>query len=318
MGLGSTEHLASPDLSLGALEEYGRDFAESDLAGDLVVRHAQGYYVEEDFTADPTFQRHSGSATYNEWYRKHRLTDAVGLLVRGDPHYVPGLYAHLEAPVVANVLLTGSMRSRGEGAEAARTLLALLHPALAAAVRTWQLVDASATRVAAALDAVNAPLWLFGADGGCLHESAEAGQLAASAPDGEVLRAAADQLARAMLRGRRAGLPVATACRVPVGGAHLRLSGSYLPGWEGGGPAVLVRAEGGAPRMPGGEELRARFGLTPQEARVALLRARGEGTAGVAERLGVSVHTARRHTERAMEKLGVRRASEIGPRLLSL
>lgn len=318
LGSADAEHLASPEVGPEALEEYAQDFVRDDLAGNLVAALPHGYYVEEDFYLNPTFQRHLASAVYNEWYRKHRLTDAIGLFAHGSPHYVPDLYAGLEAPLVANVLLAGSGRCRGEGAEGARTMLALLQPALAVSVRMWQQAASSTGHLTAALDTLAVALWLFCADGQCVHESPAAGALMRRRPKGEALRVSARRLAGAMLRGRQAGLPVPTAERVVLGGESVLLTGTYLPQESRTAPAVLIRAEGGGVQLPSEEEVRGRFGLTPQEARVALLRARGEGTAAVAEQLGISVHTARRHTERVMEKLGVRRVAEIGPCLLAL
>lgn len=47
-------------------------------------------------------------------------------------------------------------------------------------------------------------------------------------------------------------------------------------------------------------------GLTPREAQVAILAAAGLQTKQLANRLGISFHTARHHMERAYAKLGVR------------
>ena len=55
-----------------------------------------------------------------------------------------------------------------------------------------------------------------------------------------------------------------------------------------------------------------RFGLTPREAAVAQLLARGEPNARVAELLGISPHTARRHTESVMLKLDAHNRAQVG------
>ena len=57
--------------------------------------------------------------------------------------------------------------------------------------------------------------------------------------------------------------------------------------------------------LPGPRLLRRRFNLTPREAEAARLIALRLTNREVAEVLGVSVHTARRHTERTFRKLGV-------------
>jgi DNA-binding CsgD family transcriptional regulator len=318
MGTASSDHFASAELGADALHTYASDFAETDLAGDLVSTLTRGYYVEEDFYRSPTFERHRASTAYNEWYREHGLTDAIGLFAHGLPSQSPDLYARLAEPIVANVLLTGTERCRGAGAGGARTMLALLQPALAASVRTWQQTTVGPLHVAAAIDTLALPFWFFDADGRCLHESAEARQLSARLPGGEELGVSARQLARAMLRGAGAASPVPSARSLEVWGEPLRLIGAYLAPGGHAAPSVIVRVEGGETWMPSETELRERFRLTRREVEVALLRARGARTEAVAEQLGISVHTVRRHTERVMEKLGVRRAAEIGLRLRAL
>lgn len=59
--------------------------------------------------------------------------------------------------------------------------------------------------------------------------------------------------------------------------------------------------------------LRQRFQLTPREAQVARLLCDGELTRSIATRLGISVHTVRRHTERVLEKAGVNRRTQLVP-----
>ena len=53
------------------------------------------------------------------------------------------------------------------------------------------------------------------------------------------------------------------------------------------------------------------YDLTPAEARLAKLIAEGERLDGIAQRLGISVHTARTHLKRVFEKTGVERQAEL-------
>jgi DNA-binding response OmpR family regulator len=62
-------------------------------------------------------------------------------------------------------------------------------------------------------------------------------------------------------------------------------------------------------------ELEARFGLTPRQAVVARLLAEGCSNAEVAERLGVSAHTARNHTYQVLGKLGAPSRARVGAML---
>lgn len=63
--------------------------------------------------------------------------------------------------------------------------------------------------------------------------------------------------------------------------------------------------------------VRQRFGLTPRESDVASRLAAGASSREVAESLGMSVHTARRHTERVLQKCNVRRRSAVAAALFA-
>ena len=64
--------------------------------------------------------------------------------------------------------------------------------------------------------------------------------------------------------------------------------------------------------------LRRRFGLTAAEAAFALEIARGDGLQASADRLGVSLSTARTHLARIFEKTYVRRQAELARLIASL
>lgn len=74
-------------------------------------------------------------------------------------------------------------------------------------------------------------------------------------------------------------------------------------GAHGGAVVVIVERQGAT--EPGADEVARRFGLTHRQATVALLLARRHSNAEIARMLDVSPHTARHHTERVLEKLGV-------------
>jgi DNA-binding CsgD family transcriptional regulator len=66
----------------------------------------------------------------------------------------------------------------------------------------------------------------------------------------------------------------------------------------------------------GDDELRAAFRLTPSEARVAMLLAARRTNREIAAELGVTEHTARRHTEKVLLKLNVHRRHDVQGALL--
>ena len=59
--------------------------------------------------------------------------------------------------------------------------------------------------------------------------------------------------------------------------------------------------------------LGARYQLTPRETEVARLLAVGKSNAEIAAALSISEHTARRHTEQVLSKLGVRSRAAVAP-----
>lgn len=79
---------------------------------------------------------------------------------------------------------------------------------------------------------------------------------------------------------------------------------------------VVVSMARAIPRVPGTDMLVDRFGLTPSEATVALLLARGMSNRDIARTLSVSAHTARHHTESVLLKLHVHTRAAVGGVLL--
>lgn len=73
------------------------------------------------------------------------------------------------------------------------------------------------------------------------------------------------------------------------------------------GALVILRRETVGAHAPAITEhaLARRFGLTGQESRVAVMLADQRTNREIADRLGVSVHTARHHTERVLAKLHI-------------
>jgi DNA-binding CsgD family transcriptional regulator len=78
------------------------------------------------------------------------------------------------------------------------------------------------------------------------------------------------------------------------------------------GAMVMLRREAIAPAPHSTENsLAGRFGLTPQESRVAIMLAEQRTNRDIAAQLGVSVHTARHHTERVLAKLEIHSRHDV-------
>jgi len=76
-------------------------------------------------------------------------------------------------------------------------------------------------------------------------------------------------------------------------------------------PTCIVWIRRCRPRFLTVENLRERYGLTPREVRVSMLLAARLRSREVAEVLGISIHTARRHAEAVLRKVGVQSRAEL-------
>jgi DNA-binding CsgD family transcriptional regulator len=83
------------------------------------------------------------------------------------------------------------------------------------------------------------------------------------------------------------------------------LAGNDVAGQDIGAMVMLRRESIAEAPLATEQSLAERFSLTPQEARVAMLLAEHRSNRDIADRLGVSVHTARHHTERVLAKLDI-------------
>jgi len=119
-----------------------------------------------------------------------------------------------------------------------------------------------------------------------------------------------DQAGRAFTFSRPSGLPPWRVLVAPLRDTHLRVG-------PGQADAVVFITDPAAVRLPSAELIAQSFGLTPAEARVAALLARGSGIPAVAEALGVSINTVRTHAARVFEKTGTERQAELVAVLLS-
>ena len=142
--------------------------------------------------------------------------------------------------------------------------------------------------------------------------------LAAEA-DADVVRAAmqrvADGLFVPVLPLRQPASASPDIVRTPTGVYLLR--GVLHPGARGpGGQLAVVSVQRTAHGPRTAAELRELYALTGAESSIAMLLAEGRSNAGIAAARGISPHTARRHTERVLHKLGVRSRAEVARRLM--
>ncbi len=99
--------------------------------------------------------------------------------------------------------------------------------------------------------------------------------------------------------------------------ASHRLQASYY-GIDlfGCGPSVLVSLEVPTSDPLSDQVLHQRFGLSKQQARITRFLVQGQSNTEIADRLSISPHTARHHTERILQKLGIHSRAEVPSRVL--
>jgi len=118
---------------------------------------------------------------------------------------------------------------------------------------------------------------------------------------------AAVETSNAILSISRARPEGSAACEVVVRGsrAEYRVRAKAVRAKAPGGLVIVTVQQLPLARTLSPAELATRYGLTRAEARVALLLEDAKTSRQIAEQLGISVHTVRRHVEAVLKKLGV-------------
>lgn len=184
------------------------------------------------------------------------------------------------------------------------------------AARLAELQSAQMLAWMQALDQLGLPLLLFDQAGGELYRAGALGAMVPRACElarlAAVARQAAMQLSRpdAAVSGAASG-GISPCMRSRSSRYVLRSAWIQPPSHRDIAPCVLVIVERRGLPLPAGHDLKARFGLTAREADVALLLAQRRQNIEIAETLCVSVHTARHHTERVLEKLDLNRRTQV-------
>jgi DNA-binding CsgD family transcriptional regulator len=231
---------------------------------------------------------------FHDYLRPNGFLDGLGLSVRRSrQHAAPMLY------VFHDGMLTASRRAR----EVA--ILELLAPAF----RSGMTMGVSLGGRSSLLFGVIAR------NGRLLHRNPAMTALFAECSRGDALRTAIHHTVasvRALCFESVRTVMATPAVNPPSvdfqsGGSTYRVSGCALGASQfGREPAILVtvcRLRDAAKPMRDPAHLRARFGLTARESEVALLLGSRLTNAEVATTLGMSLHTARRHTEKVLRKL---------------
>jgi DNA-binding CsgD family transcriptional regulator len=303
----------SEDVSPRALQAYASYYRTLDI-GLLKRRKELGLRVwNRGMLWNPGELRRS--EYYCDFARPNRLHDALGITLEldGTPELLAGLSFHHERP-------------RGSRfGERGLTLLRLVLPAFDAGVRTRLRLSRHGSSFAQVFDNLAEGLVLWDMSGrvreanraalSIFEEDSERERLHREM---ELIAHSLRMLARSSSERHEPALPAQPVSReVHTARGRYRIRGSYLDvDLFSQLPAVLVALERLTPTPPSRAMLRQRFGLTEREADVALLLSEGLSNAEIADRLSISPHTARHHSESVLLKLGVDSRAQVGPVLM--
>lgn len=203
-------------------------------------------------------------------------------------------------------------------------LLELICPAFRSGVGALRTFERGRAALGEQFGLSSAPILVFDRGGSLLYRNEAARPFLAEEASGltEVARRLAVRLFELHARPRKSGSAPPRLVGEDVGqygGARSRVSATFVPpGMIHRDGAVVVRVERLTPALPASRTIQQRLGLTPRQAEVARLIARGWTNPEVADELGISVHTARRHAEAILFRLGLRSRAGVGARLMSL
>lgn len=229
------------------------------------------------------------------------------------------------AHVAAGEVLLGvgwSERARAPfTTDAAVELMRVAFPAFKAGA--WALAARANPQpdVAHVLDALGESLLVCDSRGHELHRSKRLDDILSADPEREFvlgeMRALGHSLTPRLAHDRgHPRWPVGT-LEVVTAAARYRVRGAFAgEGLVGHETSVLVALERADRGLPTAQQLAAYHGLTPREAEVALLLARGLSNREIADRLSLSLSTVRHHAEWVFTKLSVHSRKALGLRLM--
>ncbi len=261
-----------------------------------------------------------GSEFYNDWVCRHRLCQPRGLNVALPPGQP--LIGPPQGEDVAALYFYQDAERPAIDRERQRVMLETLLPAFSAGAYIALRVGTCGL-LAPLVNTLAEGVALLDERARLVYENRALRQMLTDEPDAARVERECAQMGRAVLAlaGRaaksRAGEvsgPRPYALRTTTASYDVR-SALVGPGVLGRGPMAVVVIERTTPGRRALEGLAIRFQLTPREVAVAQLLAEGRSNQQMARLLDVSIHTARRHVEHVLMKLGVHSRAAVGARL---
>jgi DNA-binding CsgD family transcriptional regulator len=308
-GLGLENEFLTAGYPDGVFQEWWTSWRECDPAIGVMQRHnltvcSRRYRYRlagEHWTA-----KYKRSPIYNDFYRKHALADAACIYFR---HRGVGAHLHVEA----------EPRATDATDDRARMFLQVLQPVIQSAVQTLARPNEKHWEAYALLNALNEPTAIVGARGNWIHRTVAFDLALDAIPEDERRRLLtttqlrAQQLLQTVFRSTAATADVRVEPTWMDGIFQLCATTIELPGGIGHG--CLIRL---SPRSGADVAHALAAGLSKRECGVAMLIMEGMSNKVIAERLSISEHTARRHTESILRKLGISSRSGVASALRTL
>lgn len=229
------------------------------------------------------------------------------------------------APVSGGEAFLGVSHSRPGRAplseEQMLSLMRIVLPTFEAGVAALLGFEGDGASLATAVDRLGTATAVFTGPGEEVHRSRRLRELLEAEPERAVLEEqmrwlAAEAAAVRDARGDPSSGPVGRRDVATDTARYLLRAALAGRGAIDPGRAVLVSVERITPELPPKRTLVERHELTPRQAEVALLMARGLSNREIAERLGISRHTVRHHAEWVFTKLEIHSRKALALRLL--
>lgn len=240
----------------------------------------------------------------NEWYRPRGVHDVAAYML----HWA-------EDDAFATVELHGKEFGTPRFGDEGEFLLTLLQPGFRAGMRLLYTVGQLRESIARDLDSLEVPICVCSRDGRIHHISSAVRRLLAGDPSAaDVIDRIPDVAAEVFETetGAAGELPGAAAHQVVTTPARrYRLSAARATHMMQFGQTDVLVAVSPLERSSMEPDLASQFGLSGRERQVALLIGRGLSNQDIADVLGVSVHTIKRHTERVFAKCQVHTRSGL-------
>jgi len=286
---------------------YSASFAQDEGTKRALRAHVTAYNQTSIVAGD--WDGYHRDPFVNELFLPHGVHDTIGLLTQVETEAQTGAeWCRFQLGAVRAPYGTDRFGDTG------LAMMRLVAPAFEAGVATLLAAGAWRASLAGALDVVLAPAWVFSARGEVVkHRNASAAHLLTEEPEAAVVEEAVAALARGLARYPEhsksrpdAGGTVQATSTIHTATASYQLQGSHMTAARlGPTRTILIVARRISARAVDKAVLRDRYGLTARELDVAALVFDGLSTTDIAGHLSISIHTARRHVEQLLKKLGV-------------